>query len=180
MQGMPLKQRATIDVDRWTIRESGRAAAWPDPGGTPPYDRMGAVSSRREILQFRIPKLDRNENDCVRLRLAVSLLSDLLASRVPTRVCCSAGANRAAAVAPVAIAQIHGQTPGEAREFIREHPPTDISSGLWNKLLRTGSLPAPCRDPQSRCTSRMVETLIAAGSRIGAHATLTSATGEMN
>ncbi|MEZ6124640.1 MAG: dual specificity protein phosphatase [Planctomycetaceae bacterium] len=91
----------------------------------------------RDILSFRIPFLDGPGNELSHLRLAVSLLSNLLRANIPTLVCCSAGASRSPTIAAFAIAQIELRTPQECLMFVRNHHPTDVSPGFWNELLRS-------------------------------------------
>lgn len=94
----------------------------------------------RDVLLFRVPILDGDGNDPVRLCLAIDLVSQLLQQRLATLVCCSAGASRSPAVAAVAMARIIGRTPVDCLKVTRDQHPTDVSPGLWNELLKYTSL----------------------------------------
>lgn len=89
----------------------------------------------RDVLLFRIPIVDGDGNDPVRLHLVVDLVSRLLQQGLATLVCCSAGASRSPAVAALALARITGRTPVDCLTIIRDQHPTDVSPGLWNELL---------------------------------------------
>ncbi len=89
----------------------------------------------RELISLRIPLHDGPENSQEQLQLAKRTLTDLLSTRRPTLVCCSAGISRSPALAAVALATVEGGEPRDWLQRIQLSVPTDVSPGLWGQLL---------------------------------------------
>ena len=89
----------------------------------------------RELTFVRIPIHDGPDNEPSSLRLAVDVVARVLASNLPTLVCCSAGASRSPAVAACAIAIAENKPPATCLELVRERHRADVSPALWNDLL---------------------------------------------
>ncbi len=89
----------------------------------------------RDILLVRVPLLDGTGNRAALLRLAVQSVAGLLKDRIPTLVCCSAGASRSPAIAACALAIIQKKSPAECLELVYDFRKTDVSPGLWQDLL---------------------------------------------
>jgi protein-tyrosine phosphatase len=89
----------------------------------------------RDVILLRIPLYDGSGNSRATLRLAVSIVEQLLASRIATLLCCGAGMSRSPAIAACALARLERIRPEESLEGLRSQGPTDISPGLWRELL---------------------------------------------
>ena len=66
--------------------------------------------TRRELIACRFPLIDGTGNKPELLVLAVRTVAALLASKVPTLICCGSGLSRAPAVAAAALAVANRQT----------------------------------------------------------------------
>jgi hypothetical protein len=91
--------------------------------------------TRRELIACRFPLIDGTGNRPELLVLAVRTVAALLASEVPTLICCGSGLSRAPAVAAVALAVAHRQTPEASLKVITLHHHSDVSPGLWAELV---------------------------------------------
>jgi len=89
----------------------------------------------RDTLFLRIPLHDGSGNHVSRLRLAVEVAAGLLRDRVPTLVCCSAGASRSPAIAACALAVAEEKPASECLRLVQSSHATDLSPGLWHDLL---------------------------------------------
>jgi protein-tyrosine phosphatase len=90
----------------------------------------------REMTYLRFPLYDGAGNDPNLLALAVGTLAALLRAGTPALVCCSAGMRRTPAVAAVALAHAHGQSPEEYLEQIARQHPTDVSPAFWEEVRK--------------------------------------------
>jgi protein-tyrosine phosphatase len=90
----------------------------------------------REMTYLRFPLYDGPGNDADLLALAIDTLAALLRTGTPTLVCCSAGMRRTPAVAAMALARAHGQSPEEHLERIARQHPTDVSPAFWKEVRR--------------------------------------------
>ena len=93
------------------------------------------VKLLRDMLAFRIPLVDGSGNHLVRLRLAVQIVVQLLKGRVPTLVCCGAGASRSPAIVACALAVSEERRPNECLQLVQSLRDTDVTPGLWHDLL---------------------------------------------
>ncbi len=91
--------------------------------------------SRRDLIFCRFPLLDGPDNAPALLGLAVATVARLLASGVPTLVCCSNGMSRAPAIVAAAVSLTSGEPPEECLVRVNQHRRCDISPGLWKELL---------------------------------------------
>jgi hypothetical protein len=89
----------------------------------------------RELLSFRIPLNDGSGNSAPCLRLAVELVASLMASRIPTLVCCGAGMSRSPSITACAIARLENRDPIACLESLSGRAKTDVSPILWHELL---------------------------------------------
>ena len=91
--------------------------------------------TRRELIACRFPLIDGTGNKPELLALAVRTVAALVASNVPTLVCCGSGLSRAPAVAAAALALANGRTPEASLKEITHHHHSDVSPGLWGELV---------------------------------------------
>jgi hypothetical protein len=98
----------------------------------------------REFLHCRFPLNDGAGNPPWLLRAAITTVTSLIESRVPTLVCCGAGMSRSPAIAAAAIAMDSGEAPGDVLSRISRSGPHDISASLWADVqaVVTSSRPA--------------------------------------
>ena len=85
----------------------------------------------RDIVYCRWPLVDGAENDETILRQSVLTTAELIKSKVPTLVACSAGMSRSLAVAAAALAIAKPQSPDDALARIAAGGPHDLSGPLW-------------------------------------------------
>jgi hypothetical protein len=93
------------------------------------------VQFPREIVFVRVPLHDGSENPTTDLQLAVNTVQFLLASGIPTLLCCSAGMSRSPAIAACALAMNNHKSLSEGLAEIQTRVGTDISPMLWRDLL---------------------------------------------
>lgn len=94
----------------------------------------------RDVISLRIPIADGAGDRGDRLGLAVRSVAALLASGVPTLVCCGMGMRRAPCVAAAAMA-IHLGEPAEASlARIARLRAVDISPELWAEVVSSGRM----------------------------------------
>jgi protein-tyrosine phosphatase len=91
--------------------------------------------TRRELIACRFPLIDGTGNRPDLLVLAVRTVAALVASGVPTLVCCGGGLSRSPAVAAAALAVVHGESPAASLERVTAHHPSDVSPGFWAELV---------------------------------------------
>lgn len=89
----------------------------------------------RELLSFRIPLNDGSGNSASHLRLAVEVVASLMASSIPTLVCCGAGMSRTPSIAACAIARLENRNPIACLESLSLLAKTDVSPILWSELI---------------------------------------------
>lgn len=91
--------------------------------------------TRRELIACRFPLIDGTGNKPELLVLAVRTVAALVASKVPTLICCGSGLSRAPAVVATALAVANRQTPESSLKEITHHHRSDVSPGLWGELV---------------------------------------------
>jgi protein-tyrosine phosphatase len=90
----------------------------------------------RDIAYFRLPLTDGVENNPVLLRLAVSTTYELLQSRTPTLVACSAGMSRSPAIVAAALSILEKADPDSVLLQIASTGPHDVAPALWSDVKR--------------------------------------------
>ena len=90
----------------------------------------------RDISLCRLPLHDGTGNDPAVLQLAVFATAELIRSRVPTLVACSAGMSRSLAIVAAALAVVERQPPDEVLAKIAADGPHDVSGALWEEVKR--------------------------------------------
>ncbi|MAG94064.1 MAG: protein phosphatase [Planctomycetaceae bacterium] len=88
----------------------------------------------RDVISCRFPLVDGGGNRETLVRSAISLVTDLIHSRVPTLVYCGAGMSRAPAIAAAALATVRHESPDRILEELTAGAPHDISAGLWDDV----------------------------------------------
>jgi hypothetical protein len=88
----------------------------------------------RETVYCRFPLIDGAGNSPVHLSLAINTTASLIAQRIPTIICCSAGMSRSPAIAAAALAAFRGQSPDDCLQEITAGSPCDVSPGLWAEV----------------------------------------------
>jgi protein-tyrosine phosphatase len=88
----------------------------------------------RDLITCRVPLTDGPGNPPERLVLAVRTVATLVASEVPTLVCCGAGMSRAPAVVAAALALAYGGPAADWLGRVTRHNHSDVSPGLWGDL----------------------------------------------
>jgi hypothetical protein len=89
----------------------------------------------RGLIACRFPLVDGAGNRPELLVMAVRTVASLIASDVPTLVCCGAGLSRAPAVTAAALTVAEGGAPGTWLGQVTYHHPSDVSPGLWSELV---------------------------------------------
>jgi len=89
----------------------------------------------RELLSFRIPLVDGSGNEPLHLKLAVELVSSLIAARVPTLVYCGAGMSRSPGIVACALARLQQREPSACLELLHHQVKTDVSTSFWRDLV---------------------------------------------
>jgi len=88
----------------------------------------------RDIAYCRFPLIDGKGNDQALLRLAVFTTAELVRSRVPTLVACSAGMSRSPAIVAAAIAMVEKADADDVLLRIASAGPHDIAPALWSEI----------------------------------------------
>jgi protein-tyrosine phosphatase len=88
----------------------------------------------RELVYCRFPLLDGAGNAPWLIRTAVDVVADLLRSRIPTLIYCSAGMSRTPAIAAAAIAVAEGCKFADALTLVTESAAADVSAALWSEV----------------------------------------------
>ncbi len=96
----------------------------------------------RDLVVCRFPLADGPGNRPEMLSLAVQTVAHLLALRVPTLVCCGAGASRSPAVAAAALAVAYGKPPDDMLRLVAGQHRTDVSPGFWGEVKEQLLAPA--------------------------------------
>lgn len=91
--------------------------------------------TRRALIACRFPLIDGTGNRPELLELAVSTVAALIASEVPTLVCCGAGLSRSPAVIAGALALNHREPPEASLKRVAHHHPSDVSPGFWSEVV---------------------------------------------
>jgi hypothetical protein len=91
--------------------------------------------SRRDMISCRFPLIDGVGNRPDLLALAIRTVASLIASGVPTLVCCGAGMSRSPAVVAAALAQITREPIEVCLSSVARHHPADVLPGLWEEIL---------------------------------------------
>ncbi len=89
----------------------------------------------RELIVCRFPLIDGGGNRLEWLGLTVGVVAGLIASNVPTLVCCGAGMSRAPAVTALALASVRREAPEDCLKRVGLHHPHDVAPQLWLDLL---------------------------------------------
>jgi hypothetical protein len=90
----------------------------------------------REMVYCRFPLVDGAGNGDAILRTAIDTVANLLRADVPTLVYCSAGMSRSVAVGAAGLARATGRSPKETLSEVTHGGPADVSSALWDAVLR--------------------------------------------
>jgi len=93
-----------------------------------------AVQLPRELLLFRIPLIDGAGNAIVTLRLAIDLVGQLIAARIPALLSCSAEMSRSPAILAAAIAQVEDADIDNCLKRVVGIGPSEVSPSLWNEI----------------------------------------------
>jgi hypothetical protein len=95
-----------------------------------------ALSPPRDLLYLRFPLLDGEGNPPAILELTVRTAARLLAARIPTLMCCSAGMSRSPVIAAAALT-LSGAAERDLdaclARLVRSHA-ADVSPALWNSV----------------------------------------------
>jgi hypothetical protein len=97
----------------------------------------------RSLVYCRFPIMDGQQSSPSVLRPAMETLVSLLASGIPTLVCCSAGMSRSPAVIAGALSILHGGTPDDQLSRIVLGHPHDVSPHLWQEIRDTCAVMTP-------------------------------------
>jgi hypothetical protein len=89
----------------------------------------------RDVTYLRFPLVDGDCNDAELIGLAIVTVATLIKSRVPTLVCCAAGMSRSPAITAAALAVAAGESPESSLTHIARYHRTNVSPGLWSKIL---------------------------------------------
>jgi hypothetical protein len=90
----------------------------------------------REMIYRSFPLVDGAGNADAIIKAAIETSASLLLSEVPTLVFCSAGMSRSVAVGAAALARATGQSPPECLQRVTHGGPADVSSAMWDAVLR--------------------------------------------
>lgn len=90
-------------------------------------------SAPREIIWLRIPLMDGTGNEPQHLHLAVVTLARLIATTVPTLVCCSNGMSRSPVITALALALCENVPPEDVLDRLSTTGPLDVSTTLWRE-----------------------------------------------
>ena len=101
------------------------------------------LSIPREMVVCRFPLNDGGGNPRPIVAAAVSTVAELMRTRVPTLVLCSAGMSRSPAIVAGAMARVQKRPPGECLGDVTFGAPADVSAGLWGQVLETVALKEP-------------------------------------
>ena len=88
----------------------------------------------REIIRFRFPLCDGEENPSWLLRLAAETTASLLHNAIPLLICCSAGMSRSVLIAAAGIAKAENRHFAKTLMQVAESGPADVSPALLMQL----------------------------------------------
>ena len=88
----------------------------------------------RDLVSLRIPLVDGIGNRPGWIDLAVTTVAHLLASGVPTLICCGAGKSRAPTIAAAAMAVALRSDPAECLREITTWHHCDVAPGFWDEV----------------------------------------------
>lgn len=91
----------------------------------------------RSVIYSRVPLIDGADNETWALKLAIQTVSELIQSRVPTLVACSAGMSRSPSIAVAALAVASGVNPDDELKRLAETCMFSVSPALWQHVART-------------------------------------------
>ncbi len=91
--------------------------------------------SRRDMISCRFPLIDGVGNRPDLLALAIRTVASLIASGVPTLVCCGGGVSRSPAVVAAALALVARKTAEDCLAHVARHHPADVLPGLWEEVI---------------------------------------------
>lgn len=95
-----------------------------------------AYPSRRELIACRFPLIDGAGNRPELLALAIRTVAGLIASGIPTLVCCSGGMSRSPAVVAAALGLVNHECFEDCLKRVAHHHPSDVAPGLWREIVR--------------------------------------------
>ena len=117
------------DARDWTrLHEAGIQAEVDLADSEPP------LNLPRSLVALRFPLSDGGDNPPWLLLAAIRATAHLLASDVPTLVCCSAGLSRTPAIAAAAWSVVAQIEPDEALKWVTRAGPADVSPTLWTEV----------------------------------------------
>jgi hypothetical protein len=93
------------------------------------------IEPLRDLICMRIPLIDGAGNSDHLLRMAISTVSTLLATKVPTLVACSGGMSRAPVIAAAAMRHASRTSLTRQLNLIARSGPCDVSPTLLSDVL---------------------------------------------
>jgi len=89
----------------------------------------------RDIVYCRFPLVDGAGNDPWVLATAIDLVANLIKSKVPLLVSCSAGLSRSPAIVAAALSRIETRRPEDCLKSMSNSLPHDVCPGLWHEIV---------------------------------------------
>lgn len=97
------------------------------------YEEM-PVALPRDFIVCRFPLMDGSDNDAELLRLAIDTLTQLIAGKFATLVCCQAGLSRSPGVTAAALSRLSAEPFAACLEQVALHRPCQIHPALFAQL----------------------------------------------
>jgi len=89
----------------------------------------------RDIVYCRFPLVDGAGNDPWVLATVIDLVANLIKSKVPLLVACSAGLSRSPVIVAAALSRVELRRPEECLQSVSKIAPHDVSPGLWHEIV---------------------------------------------